>query len=482
MTHTTPPTPTPPVPAGTTSTTAPRQAPRWLAMSGLAASLFLVVLDAAMANLAGPSIREGLDLTAAQLAVVVNSYLVAFAGLLLLGGRLADTLGGRTVFLSGLGIYLTASIVCALAGGVEVLVAGRILQGIGAAVVTPAALSLVLRLYTSAGERTRAMGIWGAVTGFASLLGVFLGGAVTQVLGWQAVFWAPVPIGLLAAVVVWRTAPRTRARRGRFDLTGAALITAGISSLALSMLSAPESGWTSPTTLGGVVVGLACMVAFVVVERRSAQPLVPLGVFRRKPVVVANLVMLLVGGTVTSLFFFLPQFQQQVLGMSPLTAGLSQLPIAVMIIVGSAVAPLLAKLLGLSRAVPTGLAVLLAGLLWLATDPTTGAFSLTLLGAFLLIGVGLGLGLVNATALALRDTGDGEGGLLSGLINATQQLGGAIGLAALAGLAIGAAGAGTDVSFTTAFLGAAALVLLALVVSLVPTSDRDPAPAGAQAP
>lgn len=189
----------------------------------------------------------------------------------------------------------------------------------------------------------------------------------------------------------------------------------------------------------------------------------------------ANLVMLLVGGTVTGLFFFLPQYQQQVLGMTPLSAGLTQLPIAVMIIVGSALAPLLAKALGLSRAVPAGLAVLLAGVLWLAVDPTTGAFSLTLLGAFLVIGVGLGLGLVNATALALRDSGDGEGGLLSGLINATQQLGGAVGLAALAGLAIGAAGVGSDVSFTTAFLGAAALVLIALVLSLAPTSSREPA-------
>lgn len=467
MTHATPPIPTTIQPA----------APRWLAMSGLAASMFLVVLDASMANLAGPTIREGLGLSAAQLAVVVNSYLVAFAGLLLLGGRLADTLGGRRVFLSGLGTYLVASTVCALSGNVEVLVAGRILQGIGAAVVTPAALSLVLRLYTSARERTAAMGIWGAVTGVASLLGVFLGGAVTQVLGWQAVFLAPLPIGLLAAVVVWRTAPRAPAQGGRFDLMGAAAITAGISVLALSMLSAPDAGWSSPTTLGGIAVGLACLVAFVIIERRSSQPLVPLGVLRRKPVVVANLVMLLVGGTVTGLFFFLPQYQQQVLGMTPLTAGLSQLPIAFMIIVGSALAPLVARLLGLSRAIPAGLAVLFAGLLWLALDPTVGAFSVALLGAFLVIGLGLGLGLVNATALALRDTDDGEGGLLSGLINAAQQLGGAIGLAALAGLAIGAAGAGSDVSFTTAFLGAAALVLVALVLSFAPTSSPEPAPA-----
>ncbi|MEU8411906.1 MFS transporter [Amycolatopsis japonica] len=439
---------------------------RGVAMAGLASAMFLVILDAAMVNLAGSRIRQGLGLSAAELTVVVDSYLVTFAGLLLLGGRLADVLGARKVFLAGMAGYLAATAFCALATGGGMLIAGRIGQGIGAAVLMPAALSLVLGLYPSPAERTRAMGIWGAVAGAGSLVGVFLGGSLTELLGWQAVFVTPVPFGVLGALVVWRAVAPVPGRPGRFDALGAVTITIGISGLALGMVSASDAGWTAPGTVAGLAAGLVSLAAFVVVERRSARPLVPLGVFRRKPVVTANLVMVLIGGTLTSLFFFLPQYQQDVLGMSPLATGMAQLPLAVMIIVGSVLAPILAKRVGLGRALPTALTVLLAGFLWLAWDPTTSGFSVSLLGAFLLIGTGLGLGAVNATAMAVRDSADGEAGLLSGLVNAAQQLGGAVGLAALAGIAIGAAGTHGDISFTTAFLGEAAFVVIALAVSL----------------
>lgn len=435
-------------------------------MAGLASAMFLVILDAAMVNLAGPRIRQGLGLSAAELTVVVDSYLVTFAGLLLLGGRLADVLGARKVFLAGMAGYLAATAFCALATGGGMLIAGRIGQGIGAAVLMPAALSLVLGLYPSPAERTRAMGIWGAVAGAGSLVGVFLGGSLTELLGWQAVFVTPVPFGALGAFVVWRAVTPVPGRPGRFDALGAVTITIGISGLALGMVSASDAGWSAPGTVAGLAAGLVSLAAFVVVERRSARPLVPLGVFRRKPVVTANLVMVLIGGTLTSLFFFLSQYQQDVLGMSPLATGMAQLPLAVMIIVGSVLAPILAKRVGLGRALPTALTVLLAGFLWLAWDPTTSGFSVSLLGAFLLIGTGLGLGAVNATAMAVRDSADGEAGLLSGLVNAAQQLGGAVGLAALAGIAIGAAGTHGDISFTTAFLGEAAFVVIALAVSL----------------
>lgn len=435
-------------------------------MAGLASAMFLVILDAAMVNLAGSRIRQGLGLSAAELTVVVDSYLVTFAGLLLLGGRLADVLGARKVFLAGMAGYLAATAFCALATGGGMLIAGRIGQGIGAAVLMPAALSLVLGLYPSPAERTRAMGIWGAVAGAGSLVGIFLGGSLTELLGWQAVFVTPVPFGVLGALVVWRAVAPVPGRPGRFDALGAVTITIGISGLALGMVSASDAGWTAPGTVVGLAMGLVSLAAFVVVERRSARPLVPLGVFRRKPVVTANLVMVLIGGTLTSLFFFLPQYQQDVLGMSPLATGMTQLPLAVMIIVGSVLAPILAKRVGLGRALPTALTVLLAGFLWLAWDPTTSGFSVSLLGAFLLIGTGLGLGAVNATAMAVRDSADGEAGLLSGLVNAAQQLGGAVGLAALAGIAIGAAGTHGDISFTTAFLGEAAFVVIALAVSL----------------
>ncbi|WP_410655782.1 MFS transporter [Amycolatopsis sp. lyj-112] len=455
--------------------------PRGTAMTGLASAMFLVILDASMVNLAGSRIREGLGLTAAELAVVVDSYLVAFAGLLLLGGRLADVLGARKVFLTGMAVYLAATAFCALATSGGMLIAGRIAQGAGAAIVMPAALSLVLALYSSPAERTRAMGIWGAVAGAGSLIGVFLGGTLTQLLGWQSVFLTPVPFGVLGAIIVWRSVPAVPGRPGRFDALGAVTITLGISGLALGMVSASDAGFGALSTLVGLSVGLVSLVAFVFVERRSTHPLVPLGVFRRKPVITANVVVLLTGGTLTSLFFFLPQYQQDVLGMSPLSAGMTQIPIAIMIIVGSVVAPLLAKRFGLARALPAGLTVLLAGFLWLATDPTTAGFSVSLLGAFLLIGLGLGLGLVNATAMGVRDSADGESGLLSGLVNAAQQLGGAVGLAALAGIAIGAAGTHGDISFTTAFFGEAALVLIALAVSFFSALRTRQAPAAAGA-
>ncbi|SMC96667.1 MFS transporter [Lentzea albidocapillata] len=462
--------------AATTVGAGPR-IPRGVAMAGLASAMFLVILDAAMVNLAGSTIREGLGLTAAELTVVVDSYLVAFAGLLLLGGRLADVLGGRKVFLTGMAVYLAATAFCALATSSGMLVAGRIAQGIGAAILMPAALSLVLALYSSPAERTRAMGIWGAVAGTGSLLGVFLGGTLTQLLGWQSVFLTPVPFGVAGAILVWRSVPAVPGRPGRFDALGAITITLGISGLALGMVSASDTGFGAPSTIVGLAVGLASLVAFVLVERRSTHPLVPLGVFRRTPVITANVVMLLTGGTLTSLFFFLPQYQQDVLGMTPLSAGMTQIPIALMIIVGSVVAPLLAKRIGLPHALPVGLAVLLAGFLWLAMDPTTSGFSVSLLAAFVLIGLGLGLGLVNATAMGVRDSEAGESGLLSGLVNAAQQLGGAVGLAALAGIAIGAAGTHGDISFTTAFFGEAALVVIALALSLFSAAGKRQAPA-----
>lgn len=463
-----------------TSETAPAavrsrpQAPRGLAVAGLATSMFLIVLDTAMVNLAGLAVREGLGLSAAELTVVVDSYLVAFAGLLLLGGRLADVLGARRIFMAGMALYLAASALCALALSGPTLIAGRIAQGVGAAIVVPSSLALLLALYPTPGERTRALGIWGIVSGAGSLLGVLLGGTLTQTMGWQSVFWAPVPFGLISMLIVRRTVPSFPGRPGRFDLPGAVTITVGTSALALGMVAAAETGWRNPGTVVGIPLGLVAIAAFVIAEHRSAHPLVPLGVFRRRPVVTASAVMVLLGATLTSLFFFLPLYQQEELGMSAMATGVGQIPIAVMIIAGSGLAPTLANRIGLGRAMPLGVAVLLLGVLWLALHPGGTGYSAHLFGAFTLIGAGLGLGIVNAIAMAVRDSGEGESGLLSGLINAAQQLGGAIGLAALAGIAIGAAGTHGDIAFTTAFLSQAALILIALVLAVAAGARSGP--------
>lgn len=446
------------------------------ALAVLATAMFVIILDSSMVNLAASTIRTGLELSATELTAMANGYLVALAGLMLLGGRLADVLGGRRMFVIGMATYVTASAVSALAVNGPMLLAGRIGQGIGAALAVPAALTLVLLLFPTPAERTRAMGVWGAVAGAGSLVGVFLGGTLTQILGWQSVFWAPVPLGIVAIATVLHTVPAVPGRAGQFDAAGALTITTGVSSLALGLLTAAGAGWSSASTLAPLGIGIASLLAFVVVERRTAHPLVPLGVFRRPPLMIAAGVMVLGGATLASLFFFLPLYQQEVLGMDALTTGMTQIPLAVMIIVGSALAPLLAQWLGLRGALPAGLAILLAGLAWLALN-SAPVFGWQHLVAFVLIGTGLGLSSVNAIAMGVRDSADEESGLLSGLVNAAQQLGGAVGLAALAGIAIGSVGAAGEVSFTTAFLGGAALVLIALALSLLPTGGRRRIPA-----
>ncbi|NDK32776.1 MFS transporter [Nesterenkonia sp. Hz 6-5] len=432
--------------------------------------MFVVVLDTSMVNLAGFAIRDGLNLSATELTVVVDAYLIAFAGLLLLGGRLADVFGGRRIFLIGMAIYVAASAFCAVAVNAPMLIVGRVGQGIGAAVVIPAALALVLALYRTRTERTKALGIWGAVTGLGSLTGVFLGGTITEVFGWPAVFWAPVPVGVVVGFLIWRTLPRFPGTPGRFDGVGAATITLSIAALALGFVSAAESGWVAPASWLGLLIGVISLGAFIRVEARSSHPLVPLSVFTRIPVVVASVMVLAIGATMTSMFFFLPLYQQEVLGMDGITTGLTQIPLAVMTIASSALAPVVAQRMGIRPAIRLALVLMIAGLMWLTLNPETDGFSLHLLGAFLLLGSGIGMGMVNTIAMAVRDSDDDESGLLSGLVNAAQALGGALGLAALAGIAIAAAGSHTEMSFTAAFLGGAALVLIALTVSLIPLS------------
>ncbi|GAA0935848.1 MFS transporter [Nonomuraea longicatena] len=448
-----------------------------LAMAGLATATGVVILDAAMVNLATPAIRTALHLSATELSWIVDSYLISFAGLLLLGGRLADVLGGRRMFLWGLALYTAASMACALSFDATTLSVARILQGAGAAVVAPAALSLVLGLYQGDGERRRALGVWGGVAGAGSLLGVALGGVVTQSLGWTAIFWIPVPVGIVAAALVAYAVPPSPARSGGFDLPGAATITLGVSALAFGLISAPEAGWGAARTLVSLAIGVAALAVFVVAERRAARPLVPLGVFRRPPVVLANTVMLLLGAVSVGLFYFLPQYQQNVLGMSPVTAGLTQLPIAILITLGGFAAPWTARLVGLRPAMAGALTALTAGLFWLAGSDATSEYTTALLGPFLLIGAGLGLGFVHATTIAVSGAAVGETGLFSGLVNATRQLGGALGLAAL----IAVAASGDGVAHTDAFLGTAVLALAAAALSLLPAAHRSPTYGGGPA-
>ena len=279
---------TPPVTDSSPGRVSSGTVPRSVALAGLATAMGMVILDASMVNVALPAVRAGLGLSTTEQSWVVDGYLVAFAGLLLLGGRLADLLGGRRMFLGGLALYAVATAGSALAPSSAVLIASRVAAGAAGALLIPAALSIVVLLYPGADERRRALGIWGGVAGLGSLLGVGLSGLVVQILGWQAVFWIPVPVAVLIAVTVLLAIAPIPARAGGFDVIGAVTITVGTSALALGLTSATEVGWSSPLPVASLVLGVVALAAFVVAERRSGQPLVPPALFRRGAVVTGN--------------------------------------------------------------------------------------------------------------------------------------------------------------------------------------------------
>ena len=434
-----------------------------LALTALATAQFMVVLDSSIVNVALPSVRADLGLRPAELSWVVDGYLVAFGGLLLLGGRLADVFRRRGVFVIGLTAFVAASAACALATTGPVLIGGRLAQGAGGAVMAPAALSIVLALFPDGPRRVRALGIWGGVSGAGAIAGVLFGGVLSQALGWPWIFLINVPLGVSVAAVVLRTVRPFPAAGGAFDIGGALSVTLAMAGLAYGLVSGSHAGWTAGITIGALAIGVTALAAFVVIERRVARPLVPLRVFTRAPLVTANAIMTLIGAVTVGMFYFLPQYQQFVLGMSPVATSLTQLPIAVTITAGGLLAPRIAVLLGSRASLAAGLASLAAGLTWLAWRP--GPALAELVGPFLLVGAGIGVSLVYVTRLAVADSVPGESGLVSGLVNTTRQLGGALGLAALVAVATGA---GPVPDFVAGFATAAGLAGLALLISLAP--------------
>ena len=448
---------------------------RWLALSVLALAQFLVVLDASIVNIALPAIGAGLGMDTSALAWVITAYVLPFGGLLLLGGRLADRFGHRTVFLTGVGGFIAASALAGFAPTGDVLLAARALQGASAALLAPAALALVTVLFPASGDRAKALGIWGAVAGIGSAAGVLLGGILTAAWGWGAVFFVNVPVGILVVVVIPALVRRDGARAtGPIDMPGALTVTGGLTALVAALSQGGELGWTHPLVLAFGAAAVVLLVAFILIERRSAHPLVPFGIFRNRAVSVGNLAMLLVGGATTGLFFLLSVFMQQVLGYDALAAGLSQLPLALVLVVVAGTIPTVIVRFGVRATLAGSLAVLAAGLVWLSFAPTDASFALHLLGPSILIGAGLGAAFVGATQLAVHGVSDADAGLASGLVNTAQQVGGAVGLGALATVAaaqtgaLSAAGAveadALTGGFGLAFLGAALLAALAAAI------------------
>jgi len=457
---------------------APRSSRRWLALSVLALAQFLVVLDASIVNIALPVLGQQLGMDTAALAWVITGYVLAFGGLLLLGGRLADRYGHRRVFLVGTAGFVAASALAGLSFSAEMLLAARALQGASAALLAPAALALLTHLFPDAKERTKALGVWGGVAGIGSAAGVLLGGVLTATLGWQSVFFVNVPVGAIVLIAIPLLVTRDGARTpGRLDVAGAVTVTAALVALVGGFSAVEQLGFLHPLPLVLFAGALVLGAAFLVIERRTAEPLVPLSVFRNRSLALGNVVMVLGGAAMVALFFALSVYMQAALGYDALAAGLSQLPLAGALVLVAGAVPSLIGRLGVRPVLIGSLLVLAGGLVWLAAAPSDAEFVAQLLGPTLLIGIGLGGAFVATTQLAVDGVEGGEAGLAGGLINTSQQIGGAVGLAVLgtiAGLrtaALEADGAtAADAltgGFAWLFLGAAALAVVGAAVVAV---------------
>ena len=409
-----------------------------LALLLLAMTQFVIVIDASIVNIALPSIGRALSFSQTDLSWVVNAYTLTFGGFLLLGGRLADLMGRRRMFMVGLIVFALASLAGGLAQSEAWLIAARAVQGLGGAIVSPAALSIITTTFAEGSERNRALGVWGAVAGAGGAAGVLLGGVLTSGLSWRWVLFVNVPIGILCAFLAPRVLLESRAevKTRSFDLPGAITVTAGLSLLVYALVDAVNVGWGSTATLAKIAAALLLIALFVAIEIRQRAPLMPLSIFRLRTLRGADTVALLIGMSLFSMFFFVSLYMQQVLHYSALKAGLSYLPLAVGIILSAGAASVAVTRLGFKPVLLTGLLFVAAGLFWFSRVPATGgSFAADVLGPSLLAAVGLGLSFVPVTIAAVTGTRPHEAGLASGLVNTAQQVGGALGLAILATVA-----------------------------------------------
>ena len=453
---------------------------RWIALALLCVAQFVVVLDASIVNVALPTIGEALDFSEGNLPWVVNAYVLTFGGFLLLGGRLADLLGRRRVFMAGLLLFAIASLAGGLATNSGQLIAARAVQGLGAAILSPAALSIVATTFRDGAERNKALGIWGAVAGSGGAAGVLLGGVLTETLGWEWVLWVNVPIGIAAAAIAPSLIAETRAEDEvrHFDVAGATTITLGLSAFVFALLDAESAGWGSAQTIGTLVASVLLLGAFVAIERRSRAPLVPFSIFRIRTITGANVVGILVGASLFSMFFFISLYMQQVLGYSPIKAGLSYLPLAVSIILSAGIASQLVTKVGFKPILAAGLGLIALGLIWFTQISANGTYLGDILGPSLLAGIGLGFAFVPVTIAAVSGIADREQGLASGLINTSQQVGGALGLAILAAVANGIIDSSHDPAvlvegFQSAFAVGAGFAILGLIATLLLIRSSD---------
>jgi EmrB/QacA subfamily drug resistance transporter len=410
---------------------------RWSALALIVTAQFMVILDVAIVNVALPSIKTDLHFSQANLQWVVSAYAILFGGALLLGGRLADLLGRRRLFVSGLALFAASSLLCGLAWSEASLIAFRAVQGLGGALLAPAALSLLVTTFAEGRERNLALGIYGAASGSGAAVGVLLGGVLTSYLNWSWIFFINVPVGVAAIVLALVLLPESRAGLGHrhFDFPGAASVTAGLMLLVYAMTRATTDGWSAGTTLGLLAAATALIVAFVVIEWRSPSPLLPLRIFRLRTLTAANAAMAIVGAVAFSEFFLLTLYLQDVLNYSAVQSGIAFSAFALSVVVSSNLAQAVVGRLGVRPTLTAGLLASAVSVAWLTRLPVDGQYFWDLFPAFVLGGAGMGLSFVPVTIASLTGVERTDAGVASGLVNTSRQIGGAIGIAAVSAIA-----------------------------------------------
>jgi EmrB/QacA subfamily drug resistance transporter len=407
---------------------------RWKALAVLGIAYLMVVLDVSIVNVALPSIETDLGFAREDLQWVVSGYALTFGGFLLLGGRMGDLLGRRMIFMIGLASFAAFSLLAGLSTSPEMLIVARLLQGAAGAVLSPSVFSIVSVLFKEGSERNKALGILGAIAGSGAAIGVLAGGVLTEYVGWEWIFFVNVPIGLAALAFVPRYVSESRAdgMTRHFDTAGAVTVTGSLMLLVYGLTQTTNNGWTSIQTIGALAGSAVLMAAFLWIENRSRSPLVPLGFFRRRTPTAANVIGLGLGTMVFGMFFLLSLYMQQVLGFSALKTGVGYLAVALTAVVASGIAQALVTRLGVKPILAIGMGLLGGGLAYFTQVSPNGSYLGDLLPGFLLIGVGLGFSFVPVSIAALAGVTGKDAGLASGLINTSQQIGGAIGLAVLA--------------------------------------------------
>jgi len=468
---------------------------KWFALALLSAVQFMVVLDIAIVNVALPSIQVDLGFSQQNLQWVISAYALVFGGFLLLGGRSADLLGRRRIFMLGLVAFTIGSLICGLAWSEESLISARAIQGLGAAAISPAALAILMTTFAEGRERNIALGVWGGVGGFGAAAGVLLGGVLTDALSWEWIFFVNIPVGLTAlalAAVLLAESRDTRVRS--FDASGAVLVTGGLTTLVLGITQGSDWGWSAGRTIGVFAAAVALLAGFVIWETRVPEPLMRFGIFRTTTVLGANVAGFILGTALFSMFLMLTLYMQQVLGYSAMKTGVAYLAVAGTSIVWANVAAALVGKVGVKPLIAGGMAILGVGMLLFTQVSVGGSYAAHLLPGFLIVALGMAMCFVPISIAALAGVKQAEAGLASGLINTSQQIGGAVGIALLSTIAISrtkdkvatgsplpeALTSGFQLAFWVGAAIAAAGVIAALV--LIRNEELEAVPEGAPVP